>query len=307
MREQMKYLLMKLRPIQHLIVERNKLRNEVAWYRGVAPAGHYSSPIPSLDEVRLREKEIFSATLREIPGVDLNEKEQLSLLGHFTKLYDELPFKSHRTSGLRYYFDNNLYSYSDAIILYCMIRHLRPKQIIEIGCGHSSCVILDTNELFFDNSISCTFIDPHPESFRSLIKKDDERRVTLIAANLQDTDLTVFSGLDQNDILFIDSTHVSKVGSDVNRIFFDILPLLKSGVYVHFHDVFYPFEYPKEWIYQGRAWNESYLLRSFLQYNCAFRVVLFNTYLEQFHEDVFREEMPLCLKNRGGSIWIKRI
>jgi len=307
MREQIKYLLMKLRPIQQLVVERNKLRNEVARYRGVAPAGHYSSPIPSLDEVRLREDKIFSTTLREIPGVDLNEKEQLSLLGHFRKLYDELPFQPHKTSGLRYYFENNLYSYSDAIILYCMIRHLCPKQIIEIGCGHSSCVILDTNELFFANSISCTFIDPHPELLRSLSKKDDESRVTLIAAKLQDVDLAIFRGLDENDILFIDSTHVSKVGSDVNRIFFDVLPLLKSGVHIHFHDVFYPFEYPKEWIYQGRAWNESYLLRSFLQYNYAFRVVLFNTYLGQFYEDTFREEMPLCLKNRGGSIWIKRI
>jgi len=70
--------------------------------------------------------------------------------------------------------------------------------------------------------------------------------------------------------------------------------------------VFFPFEYPKEWVQQGRAWNEIYMLRAFLQYNSAFRVVLMNTFLEQFHEEFFRRRMPLCLRNRGGSIWIRK-
>ena len=107
-------------------------------------------------------------------------------------------------------------------------------------------------------------------------------------------------------ILFIDSTHVSKIGSDVNSLLFDILPKLNRGVYVHFHDVFYPFEYPQEWVYQGLAWNEAYILRAFLQHNDAFKIVFFNTYLELFYREKFENSMPLCLKNPGGSIWLTK-
>jgi hypothetical protein len=105
----------------------------------------------------------------------------------------------------------------------------------------------------------------------------------------------------------MDSTNVSNVGSDVNRIFFEILPELSSGVYVHFHDIFSPFEYPKSWIYEGRFWTEIYLLRTFLQYNSAFRVVYMNTFMQTFHRSFFEQKMPLCLKNTGGSIWLRKV
>jgi len=85
------------------------------------------------------------------------------------------------------------------------------------------------------------------------------------------------------------------------------LPYLKSGVCIHFHDIFYPFEYPKEWVYQGLAWNETYLLRAFLQYNNAFKIQFFNTYLEYFHREEFFDEMPIPLKYVGASIWIKKV
>ena len=93
---------------------------------------------------------------------------------------------------------------------------------------------------------------------------------------LQSVGVEVFEELGRGDILFIDSTHVSKLGSDVNYLFFEILPRLRSGVRVHIHDVFFPFEYPPKWIAKGIAWNENYLLRGFLQYNDKFRIVLFN-------------------------------
>jgi len=96
------------------------------------------------------------------------------------------------------------------------------------------------------------------------------------------------------------------VGSDVNYIFFEILPLLRPGVFIHFHDVFWPFEYPESWIEEGRQWHEVYLLRAFLEFNRDFEIVVFNTFLETFHSDWFEKYMPLCLKNRGGSIWLRR-
>jgi hypothetical protein len=119
--------------------------------------------------------------------------------------------------------------------------------------------------------------------------------MTVMPSRLQEVELEEFDSLQENDILFIDSTHVSKINSDVNRIFFVILPRIAPGVHIHFHDIFYPFEYPREWIYEGRAWNEAYLLHAFLQYNSAFRITLMNTFLERFHQQFFQDEMPFSL------------
>lgn len=273
---------------------------------GAPRAGHFYSPMPNLAELRRNEAAIFGSVPRGIPGIDLRESEQLELLASLVPYYESMPFRPHKTDGLRYYFENPAYSYSDAIMLHCMIRHAEPKRVVEIGSGYSSCVTLDTNDLFFNGAIRATFIEPHPKLLLSLLRAGDKERVNIIPTDLQRCDIRVFSELEANDILFVDSTHVGKVGSDVNRILFEILPELAPDVYVHFHDIFYPFEYPKEWFYAGRAWNEAYLLRSFLEYNARFRIVLMNTFLERFHEAFFLKKMPLCLKDPGGSIWIRK-
>jgi len=300
----------KLPYIRSLVKERDQLHDLVtSWKRHLryAPPGHFYSPIPNLDEVRTNESAIFGSMPEVIPGIDLAETSQLQLLEEFKMYYAELPFPTHKTHPLRYFFENSAYSYSDAITLYCMIRHAQPKRIVEIGSGYSSCAMLDTNELFFSGGIRTTFIEPYPELLCSLIRSSDQENITLMPNKLQDIGAEVFQSLEANDILFVDSTHVCRINSDVNRILFEILPSLKSGVYVHFHDIFYPFEYPKEWVYEGRSWNEAYALRAFLQFNSDFRIVFFNTYLEHFNRPFFEKHMPLCLKNPGGSLWIQRL
>lgn len=279
------------------------------------PPGHFYSPLPSLDEIRRNAGKVFDTSSRTLGGIDLRETEQLALLRELKKYYAEQPFTEQKQSGRRFYFDNPAFAYFDAIIFHGMIRHVRPRRVIEVGSGYSSCVLLDTNELFFHNAISCTFIEPYPKLLRSLMKEEDHGRVTVLDRNLQDVELDVFAGLSAGDILFIDSSHVSKTNSDVNYVFFEILPRLTRGVYVHFHDVFHPFEYPKEWVYQGRAWNEGYTLRAFLQYNDAFAIQLFNSFLERFHRDEIARDLPLCLKfsrfsmipTSAQSIWLKRV
>jgi hypothetical protein len=285
---------------------RDMLQRRKAVNKRSTQPGHFYSPIPDINEIRRDEARIFDSTSRLIAGIDLRESEQLTLLEIFADLYKELPFQAQKSAALRYHFENPAYSYSDAILLHCMIRHVKPRRIVEVGSGYSSCVTLDTNELFFDNRIQTTFIEPYPELLLSLIKEEDKARIKVIPSRLQDVALEEFDALAENDILFIDSTHVSKTGSDVNQIFFDILPRIGKGVHIHFHDIFFPFEYPKEWVYKGRAWNEAYLLRGFLQFNDSFRVILMNTYMQRFHEPVFSEKLPLCLKNPGGSIWLRR-
>jgi hypothetical protein len=135
----------------------------------------------------------------------------------------------------------------------------------------------------------------------------ERERLHVLGRRLQDVPLDRFRALQANDILFFDSTHVCKIGSDVNYAVFEILPSLAPGVLVHFHDVFHPFEYPPAWVYEGRNWSEAYLLRAFLQFNEAFEIVYFNTFLAHFHRALLAELMPLCLRNTGGSIWLRRV
>ncbi len=306
----LKNVIKKLPIFRKIVAERDQLHAELTALKEknlcFVPPGHFYSPIPSLDEIRKNESRIFGSIQPNIMGLELHETEQLELLRHFIPYYQEMPFQPEKREGLRYYFENPAYSYSDAILSHCMIRFLKPNKFIEVGSGFSSCMTLDTNELFFDGSITTTFIEPYPELFLSLIKEEDRNKIKIIPSRLQDVDLSEFETLQANDILFIDSTHVGKIGSDVNYIFFDILPRLSPGVYVHFHDIFFPFEYPKDWIYEGRAWNEAYLLRAFLQYNNSFRIVLMNTFMEYFYESFFKLNMPLCFRNPGGSIWIRK-
>ncbi len=108
------------------------------------------------------------------------------------------------------------------------------------------------------------------------------------------------------DVVFIDSSHVVKIGSDVAYILFHILPELQPGVIVHFHDILWPFEYPEDWLCEGRAWNEAYVLRAFLQFNEAFDILYFNSYIWHHHAERLQQKMPLCMKNPGGSIWLQK-
>jgi hypothetical protein len=121
----------------------------------------------------------------------------------------------------------------------------------------------------------------------------------------QEVNIETFEKLNPGDFLFVDSTHVVKTGSDVNYIIFEILPKLKSGVIIHFHDIFYPFEYPKDWVFMGRNWNEDYFLKAFLMYNKDFEIMLFSHYLHNQHKEVFNK-MPLCDKNHGGNLWLMK-
>ena len=271
------------------------------------PPGHFYSPIPSLEYVRNNLNNIFKPLPRIIPGIDLRESQQMELLQSLKIYYDQVPFSEKKQNDTRFYFNNPSYSYLDAIFLYSIIRHKKPRRIIEIGSGFSTCVMLDTNDLYFDgNKIAITCIEPYPDLLLSLLKPGDIDQITLIAKDLQQVDLKIFGQLEENDILFIDSTHVSKIGSDVNYEIFELLPSLAPGVLIHFHDIFFPFEYPLDWVLENRGWNELYLLRAFLQYTDSFNIVLFSSFLINFFENYFSENMPMCLRNSGGNIWIQR-
>jgi len=269
--------------------------------------GSYSSPIVDVIDIRRREEEIFSINSKAIPGVELNEENQLTLLTKFEQYYPEIPFKDSKNER-RYYYNNGFYLHSDAIFLYSMIRYFHPKRIIEIGAGFSSAAMLDSVDSLGFQDTEFTFIDPFPDRLKSLLRKEDYLRCTIIEERLEDVDVTIVDQLTDNDILFVDSSHVCKTGSDVNKIILEILPKLNRNVLIHFHDIFFPFEYPKSWIldWNSFGWNEDYFLRAFLMYNTNFEIVFFNTFLENFYKERFLTTMPNCLKHPGGSLWIRK-
>ncbi len=269
-----------------------------------APPGHFYSPLPDLEEV---EAEAERLSRLEVPAaISLNADEQFRLLTQILACYPEIPWTEKPKRGMRYWFGNEYFGWGDAIVLFGMLRHMSSRRVVEVGSGFSSAAMLDTNELFCGGRIEFTFIEPFPQRLRQLMNARDVKRVNVIESSVQKVPFSRFETLQANDILFIDSSHVSKIGSDVNYLLFEVLPRLNDGVIVHFHDVLYPFEYPLEWVREGRAWNEVYLLRAFLQYNQTFEVMLFNSYLGHSFRDYVAAIAPLITKNFGGSLWLRK-
>jgi hypothetical protein len=288
-----------------LCQEHKQLKEEIGRDRMKFPAGHYYSPVPSIEEVRKEEHLIFiKCNDPKLPGIDLNERGQLELLESFKPFTRDQPFGIEQTPALRSSFENPMYCGTEGSVIYFMMRHFKPKRIIEIGSGYSSCFTLDINELFFNYAVRCTFIEPFPERLFSLIRHDDVDRIEIVESRLQEVNIERFCELQAGDILFVDSTHISKINSDVNYILFKILPRLQRGVVIHFHDIFYPFEYPKEWIYEGYAWNEAYSLRAFLQYNDTFQIIFFHDFQLRFRREDLLREFPSL--GWGQNLWLKK-
>jgi hypothetical protein len=270
--------------------------------------GHFYSPVPSVADIEAYRRATAEAPPLWLEAIDLRIDAQGELLESFKLFYDEQPFPAVQGTDTRYWFENPSFGYADGLALYCMLRCLAPRRIIEVGSGWSSCVILDTCERFLDWGPQLTLIEPHPHDLRRLVRPSDFDRLRLFELPVQAVPLAEFTALEAGDVLFIDSTHVSRVGSDVNHEIFHILPKLQAGVYVHLHDIFFPFDYPLSWVEEGRAWNEAYLLRAFLSYNDAFEIVFFNDLVQRQFFARLHYDFPLWLGNiTGSSIWLRKV
>ena len=274
---------------------------------GFAP-GHFHSPLPSLVDIN-EYREIADQKPSTIPGVDLGFDRQLEMLRRLTPFIDDQPFGFEGETDLRYHFRNGWFGGTDPIILRALLRTFEPRRIVEVGSGWSTAAMLDTYDGRAMPELTC--VEPNPDRLFGLLREGDRVRLKVFERRLQDVPIEVFERLDAGDVLFIDSTHVAKLGSDVNYVFFEILPRLAIGVLVHFHDVMYPFEYEVPCVEQGYGWNETYVLRAFLQYNETFEILLWNDMLLKLGEGQIREEFPVLVENRcpgpEGSIWLRRV
>lgn len=262
---------------------------------------HFYSPFPDVDLLESDPNSLYRN--KEYFGIHIREKEQIDLMNELSTYFEDYNLNDEK---IRYNFQNDYYSHSDALVLHAMLRKIKPARLIEVGSGFSSAVTLDTNEFYFDNNMDLTFIEPYPDRLKSLLKYEDYDNVEIIESNLQDVNLDFFKKLNENDILFVDSSHVSKADSDVNYLIHSILPNLNKGVYIHFHDIYNRFEYSLDWIKRGRCWNESYILRAFLEFNDHFEILLFYSYMLEEHPDKLRFPDYITGKS-GGSFWMKKI
>jgi len=267
-------------------------------------AGHYYSPIPDLTEVRRRHAELFETVPLSLPGIDLRPEAQLERVRALSAYSDEMPFTREGSPALRYRFDNDFFAQGDAVVLYAMLRLHRPRRYVEIGSGWSSALTLDVRDLFFDAPMECLFVEPYPDRLDLLLRPEDHSTVRVLREPLQQVWREVVAVLAPGDFLFIDSSHVGKIGSDVLTELQDIVPRLPAGVHVHLHDIFYPFEYPPYWVYEGRFWNEAYILRALITDNPRLQIEIFNSYLAALHRDEVSALLPMWADNTGASIWL---
>jgi hypothetical protein len=235
----------------------------------------------------------------------MNDSVQLDLLRkRFSKFrgeYEQFPTQS-TADPVRFHLNNGLFDGMDALVAYCMVRHFKPRLIIEVGSGFSSLILGEAAAKNGSSALIC--IEPFPQEF---LKQSFPGLHSLIEKRVEDVELEFFSQLGSGDILFIDSSHTVKIGGDVNYLFLEVLPRLNPGVIVHVHDIFLPFEYRRDWVMEEfRFWTEQYLLQAFLTFNSEFEVLMANAYLCHYYKEDLEAVFPSLASWGGGSFWMRR-
>lgn len=274
------------------------------------PPGHFYSPlVDSSDEWVRRAMESEAQPTAPLQTFGIDEELMMMWFDRIADQYATYPFSEQSGAGEAFYhYDNPNFPLADALALQGFMVKLRPSRLVEIGSGFSSCAAIDVNERLLGGNTRLTFIDPHPELALTLIPSTSSYRECFIQQKLQAVPIDIFRDLAANDILFIDSSHVVKTGSDVLDYMFRILPVLQPGVFVHVHDIFYPFEYPRDWIeVENRSWNEAYLLRAYLSGNPSLRIQYMSDWFFKCRRSLVETRMPLCIAHRGGSLWMMKM
>lgn len=271
------------------------------------PPGHFYSPVVAPADISAYPFSDTAPPPEDVAAIAIDEDQMRGFWRASVELLTRHSLPAVKTPGRRYYFENGAFSWGDALVYQAILRTFRPRRLIEIGIGHSSACALDTIDDHLGEQVEITFIDPYPDLMQELAGEGGTN-YSVVQEPIQAVDLRRFDALAANDILFIDSTHVVKTGSDVCRELFAILPYLQAGVLVHFHDVFYPFDYPRFWAFdENRSWNEVYVLRAFLMYNKDFEVLFFNDLFFKRHREEIELICPDFLRNPGGSLWLRKL
>ena len=272
------------------------------------PPGHFYSPVVDPGEVDAAR---VWPPRPEILGIDFNDAAHLRVLEHdFPRFHSEYdyPDGGSETPALETFFTNNSqFSWLDSRALFVLLRASPPGRIIEVGSGFSSLLMADINRRWLGGAVELCCIEPYPRPF---LHNRIPGLTRLVESRVQEVPLAEFARLQAGDVLFIDSSHVAKTGSDVNFLFFEVLPRLAAGVRVHLHDIFLPHDYPQDWVLrENRSWNEQYLLRALLMHTDAFEVLFGCSYaFWRFPTQVAAAlAHPDGAAYGGGSFWMRRV
>ena len=274
------------------------VNNKIFMKFGLLPVrDHYYQPL-------INPRKHLKKSLREdrqLPGINLNIEGQLSILKAFDFNEELEKFPMEKENDLEYYFKNGSFESGDGEFLYNIIRQKKPSKFIEIGSGFStlmanSAIIKNNN----DGKHIC--IEPYEVEW---IKK---LKVEVIRKKVEDVNMEIFLGLQKNDILFIDSSHVIRPQGDVLTEYLEILPQLNPGVIVHVHDIFTPKDYLDEFVYINHyMWNEQYLLEALLSNSQSFKIIGAVNYLKHHYFEELAKKSPALKKQPSrepGSFWM---
>jgi hypothetical protein len=272
---------------------------------------HYYSPLPDITD--LRQRQVWQRK-SELSGVDFHPDQQVQLLHSLGKKFGhECDWPAIPTDNSQeFYTENNSFSFGCAASLHTILRCYKPRKVLEIGSGNSSLIFSMALARNAVEGHPCDYIviDPYPSS---LLQHDLPCLTKVIAERVELVDVSFFESLKENDILFIDSGHTVRTGSDVNFLLLDVLPRLAPGVIVHLHDIGLPYEYPEVYFTNPSFrmfWTEAYLLQAFLIFNSQFEVLLALNYLMSDKKQDFAQAFPNYdpSKHRAtsGSFWMRR-
>lgn len=251
--------------------------------------------------------------IRNLPGIDFNINAQLEFISRFNYSEELLQIPlSNQGKDLLFCYLTGPFPPADAEFLYNVIRLLKPHKIVEIGSGHSTLMAanaLKKNKLE-NKKYDCTHICVEPYENKWL----DGLDVITIRKKVESCEMSLFKSLERNDILFIDSSHIIRPQGDVLFEYLEVLPSIQPGVLVHIHDVFTPYDYPEDWVFDGHyLWNEQYLLEALLTHNSTFEIIGSTNFLLHNHYEEFAKTHPVSkmLTENGkfvgaGSFWLKK-
>ncbi len=262
---------------------------------------HYYVSTPNIVELR-KSREVW-AKKSDLPGITTSIDEQVSNLKAIC-----LPFQKETIASEFYRAADQRslgpgYGFIEGQALHCVVRHFKPQRIIEVGSGFSThCIVkaCELNRLETMESCEVTSIEPYPsQAVRNL------SQIHLIEKQVQTVPTTIFEGLRENDFLFIDSSHTVKTGSDVNFLILEVLPRLHSGVIVHFHDIYLPYDYGRTADRTYLHWSETSLLHAFLIFNERARIIASLSMLHYECKDELKALFPEYSPQQDqNGLWI---
>ena len=246
---------------------------------------------------------------RKMLGIDFNIEEQLKIISEFNYNSELVKFPLEKSDKIEYFYNNNSYMSGDSEYLYNIIRHFKPRRIIEIGSGYSTLMASNAikKNISENQNYNCDHycIEPYEQDWLSKIA------VTLIRERVEDIEVDFFKQLQKDDILFIDSSHIIRPQGDVLFEYLELLPILNPGVIIHIHDIFSPRDYLDKWIYDDHLmWNEQYLLEAFLCFNNEFKIIGAVNYLSNNYKTHFCNIAPIYASQNNrepGAFWIQKM